>query len=191
MLFKNKKFIKFIQGNKITFPPDAQIYAVKVKEFKKADFTESYLNMATSNLNNPELLLNKSKNKILFYYPEFFRLHGTISKYEKEKIDDLRDKFNTDNLVILGYFQKHEVERYFLLFEKFNMEIVISDIHSSGDVYNAFGDRNMTLVLDEENRILYSDRVYILSRLVRYGTILGLLLFNGLYIPYVSYLINY
>jgi hypothetical protein len=180
---------KLIPSNKIIFP-DCQVYNITLKEYKGQKSTENYLTMNTCSLTHPNILLNKAENKIVYYYPEYFKITSGLQKYDFERIDKLREKFNTNNLVILGYFQKHEVEKYFQNLNKYNLEMTIADIYRSSPLYIELGDDKIMLVLDKDNRIIYSDRLYFLDTIVRYSFWVGLILFNGFYIPYVNYLIN-
>jgi hypothetical protein len=195
--FKAKKPViknKFVMGKQINFP-DCEIFAVKQYQIKANDeednkTLESYLHMRPTNFKNNELLINKRNSKILFYYPEFFRADGLPIDDLKNKLMKTTYKYNTEDVILCGFFQKHEVELFFQNLKEFNLEIIIEDLQKSKDMQGALGDKTMTLVLDETNKILYSSRVYIKDYLISFGVWSGLIIFNGLYLPYVNSLIN-
>jgi hypothetical protein len=175
--------MKFVKS-KILNLKDLKVHTVSLRQNK----IENYLNLRKLSLTSTDMILNKPENKIVFYYPEFFRVQNLNKEKLLENFEKLSQKYKTENFVLVGSFQKHEVENYFKYLEKYKLEILISE---GFELIEIFGDKIMLIVLDKENRILYSNRIYLKEMILKYGFWAALLIFNGIYLPYISSLVNF
>jgi hypothetical protein len=183
--FKNK-----FKLNSKLFIPDTQTYAVSEKSENSNENNINVLDIKSIRLNEAKMF-NLKEKKLLIYYPYFLNLgekkNDTILN---KKINELTKKYDVKNVLFLGSMENKYLEKYFQNKNDLNFEFMMFDSIKFGELHKIFGNSEICLVLDDTNKIIFSDKHLFIKRLIAFFGWTFLFLFNFLYLPIVDDIVN-
>jgi len=137
-------------------------------------------------------LNSKDFNKGIFYFSEYYFLNDEINLNNLlKKADFLRKKFNVKKFILIGYFDQEQVMKFFSNdfckacekniidkssvfdevfendLESLDFQFALIDYFNLDNAHKYLGSSNFFLVLDKNNKILFSTKKYIIRYLMK------------------------
>lgn len=188
-IFNN--FVKYkIKTNKVLNFPKLQVVSAKYDENNTMQLRN--LKIRSMLLNDSEIL-NKKEKKIIFYYPFHQSFLNENFKFQlTDFLSKMMKKYNTHNFVMIGHTSKKDIETFFIdnPLLKESSEFLMIDVLRLGEIHKLYGYRNIAIVLDENGKVIFTNKNILLRNFIKIVALIFLLLFNFVYIPAVDDLIN-
>jgi hypothetical protein len=188
-IFNN--FAKYkIKTNKVLNFPKLQVVSAKFDENNTMQLRN--LKIRSILLNESEIL-NRKEKKIIFYYPFHQSFLNDNFKFElTDYLLKMMKKYNTHNFVMIGHTSKKDIETFYsnhpILRE--SSEFLMIDVLRLGEINKLYGYKDIAIVLDENGKIIYTNKNILLRNFTKMVALIFLLMFNFVYIPAVDDLIN-
>lgn len=200
----SSKKLKLAYDKKLQFFNNPQLlycqqqnYQMKLNNYSLIN-PNNDINLNKSNiivdLKDLNFILSEQTNKLIIYLPKYTKINPKKQEKIIKTLIKLRNEFNNfDKIFILSYITKLEVESFFkndLLKEsKREINFLMLGNTPNHDAFNYFGTKELAIILNKENRIIYftkKDLKWKLAKAILFGL---LIYFNFVYIPFVESLI--